>query len=147
MRIQTSVCNSAPKIGLLPFRDWNVVLKVLLSQAEVYDEYFRALLSFANHKISWLNISVNEPSLVDIVDTVKHLDHKGYREVKGQHVALKLLDRVQISSLGFHYDKRLLRGNDAFSVDGRRLATHLGLEAAPVSLDEFKNFADIRKSL
>lgn len=67
---------------MLSLRDWHVVLQMLFGKAEVYDENHGALLSFTDYEIGGLDITMNESSLVDVVNAVKHLHNQSNCKVK-----------------------------------------------------------------
>ena len=81
---------------------------MLFGKAEVNYENHGALLSFTDYEISRLYITMNEASLMDVVNAVKHLHNQSNGEVKSKHVSLEFLDCLQVSPLGFHHDERLL---------------------------------------
>lgn len=108
MCIQACIRNGPSEVSLLPLRNWHVVLQMLFGKAEVNDENHGALLSFTDYEISRLYITMNEASLMDVVNAVEHLHNQSNGEVKSKHVSLEFLDCLQVSPLGFHHDERLL---------------------------------------
>ena len=61
---------------------------MLFGEPEVNDENHGALISFTDDEIGRLDITMNEPSLMDVVDAVKHLHNQSNGKVKSKHVSL-----------------------------------------------------------
>ena len=74
MGIETGICYSTSKLSLFPFIYRGSVLEVLFGETEVNYEHLATDVPFANDEVWWLDIPVNEPSRMDIVYTIQHLD-------------------------------------------------------------------------